>query len=341
LDSKVIEESNENSTDDSEPKLKISTSTLMIPLPEETVEPKLKVAIIEFNKNWSMGVQYLMDNDIATDPKSIASFLMEYNNQLSKEQLGQLLGGKAVHCTGIRTAFTKLFDFRGDKLDTALRKYLTKFMIPGEAQVIDRIIESFAEKYVHDNSGGPYINKDAAFTMAFSLVILNTDRHSPQIPDSQKMTLPQFFKNNSGLWEGNDPPVDLQEELFNSIVDEEIVIKKQGDPDKRGWAKGIRGQLYEQGRRWLVLKGNELRWYKSPNQCEDKGLLGKIVLDYVRILEDIASASLTILSVVPIRLFKIFIMIEGNPVKSIVGSYCFILKMNINLCSGHLKLGVM
>jgi len=71
---------------------------------------------------------------------------MDFNERLSKEQLGELLGGKDNHCSNIRKSFTNLFDFKGEILDVALRKFLSKFMIPGEAQVIDRIIETFAEK---------------------------------------------------------------------------------------------------------------------------------------------------------------------------------------------------
>jgi len=130
-------------------------------------------------------------------------------------------------------------------------------------------------------------------------MILNTDRHNPAIPDNKKMTFPQFLRNNSTIWEGSDPPYDLQEELYNAIVNDEIVIKKQGDPDKRGWIRGIRAHDYDQGRRWVVLKGNELRWYKTPSQGEDKGLIGKIVLDYVRILEHASSASMTVIGVLP------------------------------------------
>jgi len=135
--------------------------------------------------------------------------------------------------------------------------------------------------------------------MAFSLILLNTDRHNPAIPENKKMTFPQFLRNNSGLWDGEDPPIELQEQLFNAIVNEEIVIKKQGDPDKRGWIKGIRGEYTDIGRRWLVLKNNELRWYKNPSQGEDRGIGGRIVLDYVRILEDGSTGCMTVTGVLP------------------------------------------
>jgi len=224
-------------------------------------------------------------------------FLMAYNDKLSKEHIGEILGG--FNTIDVLHHFTSLFSFNGQTLDTALRNYLSVFMLPKEAQVIDRIMEVFAEKYVLDNQdGGKFPNKDSAYTMAFSLIILNTDRYSPAIPENKKMTFPQFLKNNTGIWDGQDPPHALQEELFNAIVNNEIVFRRKGDPDKRGWIKGIRANNYYQTRRWLVLIGNELRWYRNPSQGTDRvGLLGKVLLDYVRLDSD--KTTFSVLNILP------------------------------------------
>jgi brefeldin A-resistance guanine nucleotide exchange factor 1 len=44
-------------------------------------------------------------------------------------------------------AFTLTFDFTGMRIDTAIRTYLETFRLPGEAQKINRIMESFGKHY--------------------------------------------------------------------------------------------------------------------------------------------------------------------------------------------------
>lgn len=51
----------------------------------------------------------------------------------------------------ILKAYVNCFNFETLKFAEALRKFLTKFRLPGEAQKIDRIIEQFAYHYVACN----------------------------------------------------------------------------------------------------------------------------------------------------------------------------------------------
>lgn len=60
-----------------------------------------------------------------------------------------------LFCSGFNTevlkAFAELFNFNGSAFDQALRKYLYTFRLPGEAQKIDRMMESFAQRYFEQN----------------------------------------------------------------------------------------------------------------------------------------------------------------------------------------------
>lgn len=72
-------------------------------------------------------------------------------------------------------------------------------MAPKQAQCIDRLMEAFAgQQYEQGKDSGrhPFVNADAAFTMAFSAIMLNTDLHNPQIQDHRRMTLDDFIRNN-------------------------------------------------------------------------------------------------------------------------------------------------
>lgn len=49
--------------------------------------------------------------------------------------------------------FVRLQDLRGRALVQAMREFLLRFRLPGEAQKIDRIMESFARQYCAQNPG--------------------------------------------------------------------------------------------------------------------------------------------------------------------------------------------
>jgi hypothetical protein len=44
-----------------------------------------------------------------------------------------------------------LFSLKGLEFDIAVRKFLATFLLPKEAQQIDRLMEKFAERYYNDN----------------------------------------------------------------------------------------------------------------------------------------------------------------------------------------------
>jgi len=190
--------------------------------------------------------------------------------------------------------------FAGDSFDQALRKYLTKFMLPGEAQKISRMMEVFAEKYLAQNPT-VFPNKDIAFILAFSIIMLNTDAHNPAIAPKDKMTKEQFIWNNRGKWvDGADPPKELLEDLYDKIASDEIKVQTKGDPDKKGWLKAIHAGPVRDGKRWFVLVGNELKWYKNPNTGKnDDELRGKLILDHVQVKEDEETQKFAIMSVLP------------------------------------------
>ena len=80
------------------------------------------------------------------------------------------------------------------ELDLALRKFLFHFRIPGEAAIIDRILEKFAERYFSQNNQSIFPNADAAYVMSFSIMMLSTDLHSKA--QQKKMTKEEFLENN-------------------------------------------------------------------------------------------------------------------------------------------------
>ena len=57
---------------------------------------------------------------------------------------------------------------------------MSGFRLPGEAQKIDRLMEKFAERYVNCNPEA-FKSADVAYVLAYSVILLNTDAHNPQV----------------------------------------------------------------------------------------------------------------------------------------------------------------
>lgn len=90
--------------------------------------------------------------------------------------------------------------FKNHLVDEGMRILLAHFTIPGESQVVDRIIDSFSKEYFHQNEGQEvFKHSDAVFSFSYLLMMLQTNLHNPQV--TEKMTLDQFrnlSKNMNG-----------------------------------------------------------------------------------------------------------------------------------------------
>lgn len=59
-------------------------------------------------------------------------------------------------------AFVDMIDFSHLPFVDALRAFLQKFRLPGEAQKIDRYVLKFAERYIDSNPKTPFANAGAS-----------------------------------------------------------------------------------------------------------------------------------------------------------------------------------
>lgn len=89
-------------------------------------------------------------------------------------------------------------------------------------------MEKFAERYTIQN---PEIfpTADAAFILAFSIIMLNTDLHNPAIKEDRRMTKEGFLRNNSGICDGKDLPPDVLTAIFDRIKSDPISLKEDDE----------------------------------------------------------------------------------------------------------------
>lgn len=64
--------------------------------------------------------------------------------------------------------------------DMAIRMYLESFRLPGEAQKINRIMETFGKRY-HEQCPDLFHNTDVVYVLGYSVIMLNTDQHNVQV----------------------------------------------------------------------------------------------------------------------------------------------------------------
>lgn len=121
--------------------------------------------------------------------------------------------------------YTEMINFEGlDSYVDSLRLFLGGFRLPGEAQKIDRLMEKFAGTWFERNpKNGIFASADAAYVLAYSIIMLTTDLHSTKI--KKKMTLEEFINNNRGINDGNSLPPDYLTSVYAAIEKEEIKMK--------------------------------------------------------------------------------------------------------------------
>ncbi|CAI4044989.1 hypothetical protein SUVZ_10G2180 [Saccharomyces uvarum] len=206
------------------------------------------MCVESFNEKAKKGVPMLIEKGfIESDSDGdVASFLFLNNGRLNKKTIGLLLCDPKK--TSLLKKFIDLFDFKGLRVDEAIRILLTKFRLPGESQQIERIIEAFSSKY----SGDQNIDKvevekghnegnfrpvaedetipvqpdaDSVFVLSYSIIMLNTDFHNPQV--KEHMSFEDYSNNLRGCYNGKNFPRWYLQKIYTSIKVKEIVMPEE------------------------------------------------------------------------------------------------------------------
>ncbi|XP_035214353.1 PH and SEC7 domain-containing protein-like isoform X2 [Stegodyphus dumicola] len=110
--------------------------------------------------------------------------------------------------------YLKFFDFHGETLDVALRKFLKQFCLIGETQERERVLVHFSKRYLDCNPGA-FKSQDAVHTLTCALMLLNTDLHGENV--GRRMTCAEFIENLAELNEGENFSKEVLKALYHSI----------------------------------------------------------------------------------------------------------------------------
>ncbi|XP_016482977.1 ARF guanine-nucleotide exchange factor GNL2-like [Nicotiana tabacum] len=189
-----------------------------------TQKRKILIAGNHFSRDEKKGLEYLKISLLIADPPDpkIYAMFFRYTPGLNKTAIGDFLGDPDDFHLQVLKEFTDTFEFMGMVLDIALRTYLETFRLPGESQKIQRILEAFAERFFDQQSSEIFSSKDAVFILCYSVIMLNTDQHNPQV--KKKMTEDEFIRNNRAINGGQDLPREYLSDLFHSISTNAITL---------------------------------------------------------------------------------------------------------------------
>nr|XP_010956931.1 brefeldin A-inhibited guanine nucleotide-exchange protein 2 isoform X3 [Camelus bactrianus] len=229
-DGKGLDMARRSSVTSMESTVSSGTQTTVQDDPEQFEVIKQQKEIIEhgielFNKKPKRGIQYLQEQGmLGTSVEDIAQFLHQ-EERLDSTQVGDFLGESMKFNKEVMYAYVDQLDFCEKEFVSALRTFLEGFRLPGEAQKIDRLMEKFAARYIECNQGQTlFASADTAYVLAYSIIMLTTDLHSPQVKN--KMTKEQYIKMNRGINDSKDLPEEYLSSIYEEIEGKKIAMKE-------------------------------------------------------------------------------------------------------------------
>ena len=175
--------------------------------------------------------------------KTVA-LLIRYSNYVDIEKLFEIMAESNPFSNLILKEYSKTYNFKDDNIVKAMNLFMSTFRLKGESYNIYNFICAFGARYYEDNkdiyeknklnkNNLIYFKSDEEVTsFAYSIMILNTDLHNPNVIN--KMTVEEFIKNNksSGLF--TDVPEDYFKEIYQEIYDNQL---KKAYPRNNNYSK--------------------------------------------------------------------------------------------------------
>lgn len=92
-------------------------------------------------------------------------------------------------------AFMNLFTFKGKSIMGALRDLCEKLYMKGESQQLHRIMESFSKAWHNMNPNHGFLDSNVIYTIAYALLLLNTDLYATDHSANKKISKSKFVCN--------------------------------------------------------------------------------------------------------------------------------------------------
>lgn len=179
-----------------------------IPSSQESLDTAFDIAK---RKSIKKAVEFLIAcNTLTQSPRDIANFLRMNKERFDSADLGLYISEEGTsaaekeYWNSLRYSFVRANSFIGMSVDESLRHFFTSsgYRLPGEAQRIDRLVNTFSQCFFEDNAGDktlcPFKNQDTVYLLVFSIIMLNTDLHKTESHSKKarkKMSKADFMNN--------------------------------------------------------------------------------------------------------------------------------------------------
>ena len=241
-------------------------------------EGNLKELIRLFSKEYNLVPLKKNDKLESLDPENqkkyeelakSVSLLIRYSNYVNIENLFEIMAESNPFSNLILKEYSKTYNFNGYNIVKAMNLFMSTFGLRGESYNIYNFICAFGSKYYEDNKDIYTKNKlnkknnsvifesEAEVTsFAYSIMILNTDLHNPNVIN--KMTVEEFIKNNKSSKLFKEVPDDYFKEIYKDIHDNEL---KKALPKNNNYSKDIEIYLNLQNLEDFLSKNPEFEYY--------------------------------------------------------------------------------
>jgi ankyrin repeat protein len=235
-------------------------------------------AVELFNEKPKNAIKFLQEEKLVREGEmaaDIAEFLSTAQG-LDSKQLGEYISEPGDFASEVLHCYLSDFQFTGQTLEQAVRSYLIKFRLPGEAQRIDRVMQGFAARFYHDNPD-MFSHEDTAYLLAFSMIMLQTDAHNPAIKREKKMTKQQFLQNNRKIDQGQNLPDAMLGEIYDNIITHPIKMETgmemTMETEETAGLLRLRAERGRWAKQWVILRENCIYYFVSEKEKQPQGII--------------------------------------------------------------------
>ena len=169
--------------------------------------------------------------------------------------------------------YSKTYNFKGYNIIQAMNLFMSTFKLMGESYNIYNFICAFASRYYEENkdiyeknklnknTNSIYFNsEEEVTTFAYSIMILNTDLHNPNV--TNKMTVEEFIKNNKSSGFFKEVPEDYFKQVYQELYENEL---KKANPRNNNYSKDVEIYLNLQSLELYTNSNPEYELYENNN----------------------------------------------------------------------------
>jgi hypothetical protein len=257
-----------------------SSGSQISALTKPTVSARERLVFAELRDVWNkrspkVAMAKVGESGVDSSPIGVAKFLLVEHERLDKVTLGEMLGREEAPWRDVLREFLRMLSFKQHDFLFSLRRMIAQFRLPGEGQVINRIMETFAKVYCEQNRGF-FKDPDQAHTLALLVLTLNTATHNPS--EQRKISIEDWVSYCEELTahEPRCTPA-LLEAIWQSIQDQEIRMPMEGmfpEMVRRGFLELCEGTFARSWKsRWFVLSHSCLYIFDTPEDEDPRTIV--------------------------------------------------------------------